>query len=693
MSDSKERLIEAAVRPFSENAELKHSAADFLEKRLTADAGSAAAMVARWDEVDARKRRPVWHLGLWAVVAVVSAGVAISDFAELSRVVHWGKWFAGGTFYSPMPEDCEQVVASKLSESDKLLFFGDLTKTSKSDRMEALWRSEPENPAYFSEYAGAFISENEKLPPDFFETARRIDPTNAWFTYLAATVEAKDSVKSKTRSGKKVDGKMVYDPRTWEILDQARLDHAMELVREARNQPKYMDYSAAMLRRRLPLLPQEGFIDQLDSSNCLGTVSGYSSIRLRRLGDAIAAKAWSLGESGDVPGFQEISRDGERLLHQLCSKEQGTLVDELVNKVIASALAESFASAAGKLGLEHDAARWKPVETRIAEMKKKGGGREFFVDGKVVKSGTITSGIISGGVEMVARQPETQPPLTDADLKPARLADHEFLSWVLSDVLWLVMALCVGFVAIYRLRVAVLTRRLARRMEDLLRPPDWGWIVAAGVVLPFVFVMAVNRLTPLGGRDFGVRGTALLMPAGHFLGLLLLWLILPLQIVRWRLAKRAGGLGFPQPSLLGWLAVVAAAAFVPMIGWAAILQVGGSWPYLGEVSGWSWQLWAAAVLAGVSLLWVTMLVSLALLGRAERHLYRATSSLVLVRTHAAVLLVIALGSIGFKASGRYWLKQDWMTKFDVSGPGWSAYESKVAMQMRKELRELLGFER
>lgn len=56
------------------------------------------------------------------------------------------------------------------------------------------------------------------------------------------------------------------------------------------------------------------------------------------------------------------------------------------------------------------------------------------------------------------------------------------------------------------------------------------------------------------------------------------------------------------------------------------------------------------------------------------------------------MLVSALASIGFKSSERYWFKQDWMTKFDVAGPGWSAFESKVAAQMRKELRETLGYD-
>ena len=702
MDDSKKRLIEAAVRPFSDNAEMRLSAADFLGQRGTANDDAAAAMLDRWNEVDGRKQKSFWHIGLWVMVAVASMATVYLDFDEISRLGRWGKWISGGSIFAPLP-DTTQRVASKLSETDKLLLFGDLAKDSKSERKEALWRSEPENPAYFADYAGAFISDNDKLPPDFLETARRIDPTNAWFTYLAAAVEARDAVKSKSRKSKRVEGKLVFEsPREWEILDQARLDRAMELVREARNQPKYNDYSIELLRKRLPLLPQVTSIEQLDSISCLVAISTFSNLRQRTLADAISAKAWSLGESSDASGFREISSDGDQFLRRICSAESGTLVDELVKSVSAKSITESFGQAAEKLRLANDAAHWKAITKRLIDRQEGRNSREFIVDGKAVEPGTRTGGFMTGSLETVAKQAETQPPLTAADLKPMRLHDHEFLSWIFGYGSWLVMALCVGLVASYRFRVAVLSRRLARRMEDLLRPSDWGWIIAVGVMLPFAFVMAVNRLTPLGGREFGIQGTALMMPAGHFLGLWALWLILPAQIVRWRLEKRAGGFGFTGPSWMGWLAVACAAAAVPMAGWAAISgsyevfwlhwvhSIGIDSPINPETS-WAFRL--AAALLGTSVLWLVVSISIALLSRAERQLYRATASRVLVRVYLAALLVSALATIGFKASQQYWFTQDTLTKFDVSGPGWTRYESKVAAQMINELRQILGYDR
>jgi hypothetical protein len=692
MPDLQARLLEAAVRPFSENAELKHFASDFLEKRITKDA-DAAAMLERWQVVDTTRRKPLWSIGLWVMVTVVSAGVAFMDFDEIRRLAPWGKWLATGSMFTPLP-DASQRVASRLNEAEKLLLFGDLTKESLSERKEALWLSEPENPSYFSDYAGAYISENEKLPPNYFEITKRIDPTNSWFTYLAAAVEAKESVKGKSRKSTRVAGKTVYvSAREWEILDQARLDRALTLLREARDQLKYESYGMEMLRKRLPLLPQGTPIERLDSVGCLAATSVFSSMQLRALADVIYAKGWSFGEFGDLEGFQEFSKDGELFLRRTSDAETGTLVDGLMVTVIANSISESFGYTAEKLGLADDAARWKMISKRLSDRHAGRASRKFMVDGKAVERGTLTGGLVAGSIEMQTRFVENQPLLRDADLEPMRLVEHEFFSRVFSYVLWILMVLCLGFVVSYRFYVASISRRLARRMVDLLHPSDWGWILVVGVVLPFVFVMSINRLTPLGGRAFGMQGTALLMPASHFLGLLLLWLIVPVQVVHWRLTKRANGFGFSKPSWTGWLAVGVAAAFVPMIGWAAISHIGGSLQSLENISKWPWRFAVAIALAGMSALWMAWQASLAMLGRADCHFYRATSSLALVTPYAATLLLIATASIGFKASEHYWFRQDWMSKFDVSNPGWSTYEARVATQMRKELREILGYER
>ncbi|HEX7261851.1 MAG TPA: hypothetical protein VF258_08560, partial [Luteolibacter sp.] len=502
----------------------------------------------------------------------------------------------------------------------------------------------------------------------------------------------------KPRKSKRVAGKTVYEePKAWEILDQARFERALLLLKVARNQPNFTSYSGELLRQRIPLLPEGTCIEKLDSISCIATTSDFASLRLRYLADVIAAKASGLGESGDVAGFQEIATDGEQFLRRICSEQTGILVGELVKPVVVGEISESFGASAEKLGLGN-AGHWKAIATQWNERNERRKSRAFIVDGKVVEPGTITGGMFWSSIEMVARFPDQQPPLSAADLKPQRLMDHEILSRISSYLSWLVMALCLGCVAVYRFRVAVLSRRLARRMEDLLKTADWVWILGAGVLLPFAFAMAINRLTPLGGRAFGTQGMMWLMPAAHFLGLWLMWLVVPAQVIRWRLAKRAGGLGFREPSWLGWLAVTISAAFLPMIGWAAISQMHAYWPDAlmfdpADASRMSWMFWVAVGMALVSLLWVIWRISVALLGRADRQMERTATSLVLVRAYAVILLVLALATFGFKASERYWFKRETLSKFDPTTPGWSVYEARVAVQMRKELREILGYDR
>ncbi len=138
-------------------------------------------------------------------------------------------------------------------------------------------------------------------------------------------------------------------------------------------------------------------------------------------------------------------------------------------------------------------------------------------------------------------------------------------------------------------------------------------------------------------------------PAGHFLGLLVLWLVVPVQIIRWRLVKRAEGLGFSGPSRIGWLAVVSTAAFVPWIGYAAItgkdlgmvLLMFGPGRVATQLQPVLWPL-------GVPALWLSGVAARAQFGRADCHFHRVAAARVLVVNLAAALGGPCVASQGFK---------------------------------------------
>ena len=681
-------LIDVAARPLADNAELHLAAADFLTK-LEVPAQGATEAVARWNALDACPRRPVRRYALWAALVIASAAVWLAQSGDLVRYFEWGKWLLHP--FSGTPKGIEERVSRGLDAKQKLLLFGDTTKEFKDERMEALWRSDPENPAYFAEYAAAYLGEHDKLPPDFLETARRIDPQNAWFTCLAAAVEGKESVREKR-------GKAGEPARTWEILDQARFDRSLALFQEARLQPECEHYTAEMLAKRLCVLGDDTLSEATDALGVLANQTVFGMVRLMPLGEVIAAKAWLLGEAGDAEGFREFSNDVDDCLRKFLGTKPGVMLDEVVCIGMVARMARGFSAASEKPGLADDAARWQAISERLRQRNEARKSAGLVVDGRKVEPREVRS-VFCGDVSAVANWAERQPPLTDADLKPWRMIDHEILSRFCGYLVWLLTGLCLGLVALHRFRVPVLLRRLAGRVGDLMRPVDWLWILGLGVALPFVFVMVVNRFTPLGGRDFGVRGVWLLLPAGHFLGLLVLWLLVPAAVVRWRLARRTAFLGFSSPSWASLLSITCALAFVPVIGWAAISgPPGGFWSTwmeelgldAGKSGALSQRFCLALGLLAVPALWLAVTVFRALMGAAHSSFFRAAQSVILVRALAAAMLLIMLSTLVFKSAEQAWFEKDTLLRTDANTPGWTRYEYLVAVQMRKELREILG---
>jgi hypothetical protein len=249
----------------------------------------------------------------------------------------------------------------------------------------------------------------------------------------------------------------------------------------------------------------------------------------------------------------------------------------------------------------------------------------------------------------------------------------------------------------HRFCVTALSRRLARRLADLLRVSDHLWIIGLGVLLPFLYVMGINRFTPLGGRDLGATGTDLLL--AQFLGLWLMWLMVPALMVRWRLSKRAGCCGFDGSSCFDRLAVAGAVAYVPLIGWAMRTGSAGSiWQIQIENLGLLYEttkdvsalLWIALAAAGTALIWLVVSVFWSFLTRSDRQFQQATVSRLLVRNYAWMLLVLALAIPGFRAAGQYWFEREKLTKIDPRLAGWSVFEYRVAAENRLELQQILN---
>ena len=686
MEDSKERLIEAAVRPFSDNAEMKLAAARMLGELVNPDAVGAKEAIERWEAVDGKTHGKTRRFAYFGLIALVSVVAWISDSGETLNHARWIRYVISPA--SETPSGAQNRILSKLSKSQKLLFSGDDSDLLVTPCTETLWRNEPENPAYFAEYAGGFTREHGSTPPNYLETARHLDPDNAWFTYLAAEREAK-GVATQNAAG------------NWHIDDQARMDRVLVLLREARDQAGCETYRAEMLGKRLSMLPQRNLPEYLDGITVLASSQLRSSTFLNYLPHAICAQSWTAAKAGDVGAFREISKDAESFLRGICTNKVATLLDEIINVGNTKVISTQLSSDAEKLGLTEEAERWKGISTRLTENRKGRAPHKFMVDGREADPLEFSSVAMGSALQVGPSATRFPPLLTDEDLKPGRMLDHAIMSRFLSYVTWIVMMLCLGATALFRFRVGAMPRGLARRTIDLLDCRDWAWIAGAGILLPLFYVMAVNQLTPLGGHGSGLRGTAMLLPTGHFLGLWLLWFTVPAQIIRWRLATRANVMDFPKTRWFGWVMIVSAVAFVPLIGLAAISHsVGSFW------KGWMVDLeieivkpaispalfWTAVGLMAIPTVWIVVRIFAIIFTRPGGLIPRTVSSMALTRVYAGTLLLAALSIPAFKASGQYWFDHDKIMRSDPSMPGWSAYEYKVAVQARKELRETLGYD-
>ncbi|MEO5917822.1 MAG: hypothetical protein ABIS50_26555 [Luteolibacter sp.] len=682
MSDLKTRLIETAVRPFHDNAEMEMAAKNLLGDLASPDGEGAEEAIARWEAVDGRKRRAVWRWVLFSVLVIVSAVIWMDG---VKAVMNSQKFFGSPVidiFYGDLGASSGRIPRN-LTDGQRLLLYVDSTEGSKSEKTKALWDSDPTNPAYFAEYAACYLLEHgETLPPDFLETARRIDPQNAWFTYLAAGVKAKDAVKMRKQTAAE---KAANKTPEWDVLDEPKFADALAILRQARDQPKCGSYEMELLRQQLQLLPgrtppelMRQIIYIFDRSNSL-------EISILALAEVIAAQARLNEETNDLPGLRELLVDADGFLQKRTSSEVGSLLREFMNQGSTSRIVSNLSPAAEKLGFTEESARLREIFGRVLELKARKASKKRSPSRDLLyEKGSELAGWFGTSASPSLKNP---PVLTDDELRPGRLVDHEVLSRFCCYISWSVLMVAMGLVAAFRYRIPVLIRRLAGRMESLMRPSDWAWILAGGVLLPFFYVMAVIRLTPWGGRELSLGYSipsfysySEQLEFSQFAGLAALIILLSVSITRWRLAKRAAVFGFRQKrEWLGWTMIVCALAFVPILGWAVTRP---SEP----------GVYVAFFVAAVPIFWLLATSVRSLYSKPEDLLHYCLIARTLVPTYAVAAILMMATVPYFKAAAYHWFEQDQLMKPDLAHSSLTKFEYQVALQMRKELREILGYE-
>lgn len=672
MPDPAERFLDAATASLAENAELHVMARRELEDAISsAGAGkgdSLAEAAVRLEK--ARPRRGV-RIALYAATAAVSI-ISLGLLAKTQGLIDGAvSSLFSGAVGDQSPQKVRERLGEGLNSGQRLLLFGDPSQADPGNQFKPLWDSDPGNPAYFARFALSYIAVHDRLPPDFLETAHRLDPDNAWFTMVAMGVTAKDAVKGDRLTPAEQKRGVA---RRYAISDQVRLDEAIRLLEKAAGQPRFDSYQAELLADQIAILPpRTDFASQMPVLvHVAGEPSDSSPLTSALL--AVDAAAWQAADRGDAAAFLRIADQWQPLLRNLAAAESPTFLNGLIVRAAIAATADRHARTTLP-ELEELKQRWKPVSDRMRAEKEERERRESNDELKL-KGGMLAA----LSLPVMTKQLQSPIPITDADLKPGRLAEHELFSRISAAVRWLALLLMLLAAALYRKRASMLVSRLSARMEDLLKPADWAWILGFGVALPFVSYLAIYRLTPLGARDWSIAASAFIVPSGQVAAMGFLMILLPVLVARWRLGKRGAMLGWQKGrAWMGWSAAICGALSLPGFG-LSFASGKGSQPVM----------MAAAALLGILVVGALLIGIRAVFSkRPALLLRRVTLSRVLVPAYALGMLLLAASMPFYHAAEKRWLAQDRLMEISPEAPAMSRYEWEVAQAMREELLEIL----
>lgn len=669
-------LINAAVKPLSENAEQQLAVSGMLRECADPAHPGAAATIARWEQMDAKKRPEAWKAILYAAAAVaflafVAIGISMYQNIRIIRAIS-----SFDPVHASLPEG--------LGPAERLL-LGDPKKSPLAQK-EALHLSDPERPDFYAEYTAAYHQENVRLPSSYLETVARIDPENSFFLYAAAGRIGGESVTKPASKGtgarRMRDGvelPAIPAETEWEIADEAGFKEAMELIEKASALPRFDTYETAMAEKRVALFDQDKFAGRIHAlANSASQVS--QTVPLMKMANVIQASAYLHSVAGDAEGFRKDHELAGAMLEQIGNGPPANLVGELVFAAIAESTTRSLHQGAIRLGLDdlseslgkRNAAFQEYRDLRMIRQRKS----DDALVGLVEKEGSTMHRLT---LPVVGRQLAGPPALRSEDLADGRLADHNLASAVAASLVF-VSVLLAGICAfLFQFRAPQPIRVMDGRFAQLINARDWAWILGAGVALPFALILCISVLTPLGGRSIGLPPMGFLFPSIHYTVLLLFLLTLPPLLIHWRMTKRSGAfsLGFKAgrlPIAFAALGVLMALAAFPLVDWK-IVRGDSIFMLLGGLLG----LWQLYILIGALR---------ALFGKKAHRLRRAIVARAMLPALALAMIIPVAALPFFLLSAQHRMTRDELTRVDARG--FSRFEAEVADLKRKEINAILG---
>lgn len=150
-------LIESVTEPLEGDLEQRMAARSLFQETIIPEHSECAHLVRRMAEISAGRSLSLGAVitGLGVVIALACALLVQKSDMQVLPPLSRRAFF-------PMPERPE--VSPDLTAEQSLL-LGDPT-LSELEQKELLYRSDPENPAFYYEYLLAYVTKYDALPPD-----------------------------------------------------------------------------------------------------------------------------------------------------------------------------------------------------------------------------------------------------------------------------------------------------------------------------------------------------------------------------------------------------------------------------------------------------------------------------------------------------------------------------------------------
>ncbi|BDS08636.1 hypothetical protein NT6N_36760 [Oceaniferula spumae] len=697
MSNSEQRFKDVATQDFGEDEEARYRAFELLDNEMQASDALEPAIA---DLEKSQVTRQWLRWSFYGLTLLIGLWIVISDGKQTieDRSYIFIPGMGGSSMIGSGPSD-QATWGTELSREEKIILYGDTRYSTRSQQMHGLWAMEPENPAYFIEYAMAYHEDTGILPADFLKQANEIDPDNGWYSLVLAGVTSKDTVQKKPRAkpasnprggrGKRMTPKARARENTapvkkplveYEVIDEANFKEALAGLYRSASMPQYESHQLGLFKKRISLLPQGGdFVTRLKPIAYMAAMPSHV-FRVFGLHRVVRAEASRCGQEKDAEGLKKLISAWEITGRRL-NADTVTLIDALIARAWVEGSLETFAKAALECDMPEVAKRFTELDEDAKTRKELRNERSKETESFNIleKKGGMLQVM---GMPMIDRQVDFPDEVGDVHLKPGRMVDHAFFGRMLSASAWLLMLIVAAGVYVYRFRYGRVVGKLSTRLMALAKPVDLLWIMAGGVLAPLAYYWLINRYSPWSVTHHALLFYVGIPALGQFLCMFVLMLVLPLMITRWRLGKRAGMLGFGvRGQSWAWLWVLLVIVALPCFGFMP-----------EDVDQLTFVMWSALACVAICALWLLARAVMANFGKRDLALKRVLVSRLLVMPYALAAFIMAVLVSVYHQQEYHWVSQDTDFMPSAEEPGFSRYEYRVSQQVKKELAEVMGWE-